>query len=266
MPETVPIGSRPCRITHRTPEMASLPLPFAAFLAGVLSFLSPCVLPLVPGYVSMISGISVQELRRQDPWAKGVVIRHAIMFVIGFSLVFITLGAVASSIGQLAGRHTALLSKVAGVIIIVFGLHLTGITPIRALYSDKRITGTPESKSAFHALLMGLAFGFAWTPCAGPILAGILALAASEATLQKGVTFLALYSLGLALPFLATSLGVNRFLAAYGRIRPHLRRVEVVSGALMITVGVLVFTHRLTTMNSWLNDIPFVRRAAELVL
>ncbi len=169
----------------------------------------------------MISGICLQELRRQDPWARGVVIHHAIMFVIGFSLVFIALGAVASSIGQLAGRHTALLSRISGVLIIVFGLHLTGITPIRVLYSDKRITGTPEGKGAVHALLVGLAFGFAWTPCVGPILAGILALAASEATLEKGVTFLALYSLGLALLFLATSLGVNRFLAAYGRIRPH---------------------------------------------
>jgi cytochrome c-type biogenesis protein len=246
--------------------MASLPLPFAAFLAGVLSFLSPCVLPLVPGYVSMISGISVQELRSQDPRAKGVVLRHAVMFVIGFSLVFIALGAVASSLGQLAGRHTALLSKVAGIIIIVFGLHLTGITPIRALYSDKRLSASSGKGNASHALLMGFAFGFVWTPCVGPILAGILALAASAATLQKGITFLALYSFGLALPFLATSLGVNRFLTAYAKLRPHMRAIEVISGSLMIVVGILVFTRHLTTINSWLNDIPFVRHAAELFL
>src|SRR5271170_7727686 len=122
--------------------MASLPVPFAAFLAGLLSFLSPCVLPLVPGYLSMVSGISVQELRRQEPRTKRAVMRHAIMFVIGFSLVFIALGAAASGIGQIAGHHMTLLSKVAGFIIIVFGLHLTGITPIRALYSDKRLAAS----------------------------------------------------------------------------------------------------------------------------
>jgi cytochrome c-type biogenesis protein len=113
---------------------------------------------------------------------------------------------------------------------------------------------------------MGFAFGFAWTPCVGPILAGILALAASEATLQKGITFLGLYSLGLALPFLATSLGVDQFLRAYGRIRRHLRMIEVISGSLMIVVGILVFTRHLTTINSWLNDILFVRRVADLFL
>jgi cytochrome c-type biogenesis protein len=246
--------------------MASLPLPFAAFLAGLLSFLSPCVLPLVPGYLSMISGISVQELRRQEPRTKRAVMYHAIMFAIGFSLVFIALGAAASSLGQIAGRHMALLSKVAGIIIIIFGLHLTGITPIRVLYSDKRLAGASGNGSASRTLVMGFAFGFAWTPCVGPILAGILALAASEATLQKGITFLGLYSLGLALPFLATSLGVDRFLSAYGRIRPHLRMIEVISGSLMIVVGILVFTRHLTTINSWLNDIPFVRRAADLFL
>jgi cytochrome c-type biogenesis protein len=240
----------------------SLPLPIATFLSGLVSFLSPCVLPLVPGYVSMISGVGVQELQRRDPDLKRGVILHAVMFVVGFSLVFIILGALASGLGQLAGRHMSLLSKVAGLIIIAFGLHQTGIIKIRALYADKRFNG-PRKGSPARALLVGCAFAFSWTPCVGPILAGILVLAASEATLEKGVGLLALYSLGLAVPFLLTSLSIGRFLAAYGRLRRHLRKIEVIGGSLMIIVGSLVFSRHLTILNAWLNNITFIRELAE---
>jgi|SRR5579863_206249 len=246
--------------------MSALPLPVAAFLAGLISFLSPCVLPLVPGYVSMISGVGVKELQRRDANVKRVVILHAVMFVVGFSLVFVTFGAVASSLGQLAGRHMSLLSKIAGLIIVLFGLHLTGMLKIRALYADKRFDGPSGKRGPANAFLVGLAFAFGWTPCVGPILAGILALAASEATLQQGVGLLTLYSLGLAVPFLLTSLSVERFLAAYGRFRHLLRRVEVIGGSLMIVVGALVFTRHLTILNSWLNDIPLFRSMADRFL
>ena len=182
--------------------MSSLPLPFAAFLAGLISFLSPCVLPLVPGYVSLISGAGIEELKRQDAGLRRSVMLNSLAFITGFSLVFIAFGAVASSIGQLVGRHVDVLSKIAGLIIVVFGLHLTGLVPIKALYSDKRLHGLSNGGTAARSFLMGFAFAFGWAPCAGPILAVVLAFAASEATIYKGVSLLAIYSLGLALPFL----------------------------------------------------------------
>ena len=246
--------------------MSSLPFPLAAFLAGLVSFLSPCVLPLVPGYVSMISGVGVQALQRRDAKLTRGMLLHAVLFVSGFSLVFVALGAVASGIGQLAGRHMGLVSKIAGVIIISFGLHLTGMVRIRALYADKRLTELSTRTGPGYAFLIGVAFAFGWTPCVGPILAGILALAATEATVQTGIAFLALYSLGLAVPFLLTCVGIERFLVAYARFRHHTRHMELVGGSLMIAVGGLVFTRHLTIINSWVNDIPFFRWTAEHLL
>ena len=142
--------------------MSSLPLPFAAFLAGLISFLSPCVLPLVPGYVSLISGAGIEELKRQDARLRRSVMLNSLAFITGFSLVFIAFGAVASSIGQLVGRHVDLLSKIAGLIIVVFGLHLTGLVPIKALYSDKRLDGLSIGGIAVRSFLTGLAFASSW--------------------------------------------------------------------------------------------------------
>jgi len=242
--------------------MASLTLPAAALCAGVVSFLSPCVLPLVPGYLSMISGVGAYELRDGHA-ARTAVLWYALVFVLGFSLVFVSFGAIASSIGQLLARHIALLSQVAGVIIIVFGLHLTRLMPLKWLYANQQLDALFRNKGPWGAFLIGLAFGFGWTPCVGPVLAAILALAASEATLAKGVALLSLYSIGLAVPFLATSLAVGRFLSVYQRFRHYLGRVEFAAGSLMIAVGVLVFTHHLTMVNAWLNDIPVFRNMAE---
>ena len=246
--------------------MSSLPLPIAAFFAGLISFLSPCVLPLVPGYVSLISGAGVEELQRQDAKLKRSVILNSLTFVTGFSLVFIIFGAVASQVGRFLGHHVDLLSKVAGVIIIIFGLHLTGLLPIRALYADKRLHGLSDGGTAARSFLMGFAFAFGWAPCAGPILATVLTFAASEATINKGVALLAIYSLGLAVPFLLTAVGINRFLAFYARFRRHLHRLEIVSGTLLIVVGVMVFTRHFALINSWMNSIPFFRRMAEKFL
>src|SRR5438552_3394861 len=142
--------------------MSSLPLPIAAFIAGVISFMSPCVLPLVPGYVSLISGAGVEELQRQDAKLKRSVMLNSLTFVTGFSLVFISFGAIASQVGRFLGRHVDLLSKVAGVIIVVFGLHLTGLLPIRALYTDKRLHGLSKGGTAARSFLMGFAFAFSW--------------------------------------------------------------------------------------------------------
>jgi cytochrome c-type biogenesis protein len=233
--------------------MHNLPLPLAAFLAGILSFLSPCVLPLVPGYVSLISGASVEDLQTPERRMLRTVMLHSITFVLGFSVVFIALGAVATGIGQVVNEYHSLLSKIAGIIVIIFGLHLTGIWKIKALYADKRMHDVKGGSSAVGSFAVGFAFAFGWTPCIGPILATILVLAGAQQTVFKGIVLLAVYSLGLAVPFLLTSLGVDRFLSFYSRFRRHLHTVEVISGILLIAVGVLIFLNNLRLLSGYLS-------------
>jgi len=233
--------------------MHNLPLPLAAFLAGILSFLSPCVLPLVPGYVSLISGASVEDLQSPERRMLRTVMLHSVTFVLGFSVVFIALGAVATGIGQVVNEYHSLLSKIAGIIVIMFGLHLTGIWKIKALYADKRLHDVKGGSSAVGSFAIGFAFAFGWTPCIGPILATILVLAGAQQTVLKGIVLLAVYSLGLAVPFLLTSLGVDRFLSFYGRFRRHLHTVEVISGVLLIAVGVLIFLNNLRLLSGYLS-------------
>jgi cytochrome c-type biogenesis protein len=235
--------------------MSAAPVPITtAFLAGLLSFLSPCVLPLVPGYISLISGTGAETLESADNRrALGTVMLNSITFIIGFSIVFIMLGAGATVLGQLVGRFRRDLTFVAGLVIIVFGLHLTGLLKIKALYADKRMHDVKGGSSPLGAFLVGFAFAFGWTPCIGPILAGILTLAAAEETVTKGMALLAIYSAGLAVPFLLTSLGIDRFLAFYSRFRRHLHAVEVVSGVLLIAIGALVLTGRFTVLSGYLS-------------
>jgi len=233
--------------------MHNLPLPLAAFFAGVLSFLSPCVLPLVPGYVSLISGASVEELQSPERRMLRTVMLHSITFVLGFSVVFVALGAVATGVGQVVNEYHALLSKIAGIVVIIFGLHLTGVLKIKALYADKRLHDVKGGASAVGSFAVGFAFAFGWTPCIGPILATILVFAGAQETVWKGTLLLAVYSLGLAVPFLLTSLGVDRFLAFYGRFRRHLHAVEVLSGVLLIAIGVLIFLNNLRLLSGYLS-------------
>ena len=233
--------------------MSSLPLPLAAFVAGILSFLSPCVLPLVPGYVSLISGSTVDALQTEDRKISRTVMLNSLLFIAGFSIVFIMLGAVATSLGQLTRQYHNILAKVAGAVIVIFGLHLTGIFKINALYSDKRMHGVKGSSTPFGSFIIGFAFAFGWTPCIGPILATILVFAGSQDTVFKGILLLAVYSLGLAVPFLLTSLGVQRFMAFYTRFRRHLHTVEVVSGVLLIIFGVLIATGRFSILSGYLG-------------
>jgi cytochrome c-type biogenesis protein len=233
--------------------MHGLPLPLAAFVAGILSFLSPCVLPLVPGYVSLISGATAEDLQSEDRRMLGTVMLHSLTFILGFSVVFIALGAVATGIGQFANEYHNVLAKLAGIVVIVFGLHLTGLLKIKALYADKRLHDVKGGSSAFGSFAVGFAFAFGWTPCIGPILATILVFAGAQETVFKGVLLLAIYSLGLAVPFLLTSLGVDRFLVFYGRFRRHLHTVEVISGVLLIAVGVLIFMNNLKLLSGYLS-------------
>src|SRR5881394_300025 len=228
---------------------SSLPLPIAAFLGGLISFLSPCVLPLVPGYISLISGASVDELQSQLGASRmRAVMVNSLTFVLGFTLVFVSLGAAATSIGRLLREYKGVIGQIAGAVIIIFGLHLTGILKISALYADKRMHTVGTGKSAWGSFLVGFAFAFGWTPCIGPILAAILTIAASQRTVSKGILLLAIYSLGLAVPFLLTSLGIDRFLAFYSRFRRHLHAVEVASGVLLIVIGALFVTRHFTVL------------------
>jgi cytochrome c-type biogenesis protein len=233
--------------------MSSLPLPLAAFFAGLISFLSPCVLPLVPGYVSLISGVGVDELKSSDGQLMRRVMVNSVGFILGFTLVFVVLGAAATEIGQVLGVYKHTLSRIAGVVIILFGLHLTGIFKIKALYMDARLHSLKGSSTPVGAFVIGFAFAFGWTPCLGPILTAILTIAGEQDTLVKGILLLAVYSLGLAVPFLLTSLGIERFLKFYSRFRSHMHALEVASGGLLIALGILLVLGRFTLISNWFS-------------
>ncbi len=285
----------------------------AAFVAGLISFLSPCVLPLVPGYISMLSGIGVEQLRRGEK-PRGSLLASSFAFVMGFSAVFVAFGASASAVGQFLLQNKNLLAPFAGAIIVLFGLHLIGLLgriPVRAglivgavlafaglaiwmrlgggsprsfgpaqlisvslifltgpmltrwLNRDvhfRNLGGRTEQDSSagpfagvLSGFLLGFAFAFGWTPCIGPILAGVLAMAATSETISRGVFMLAVYSAGLAIPFLLTALGINQFLGFYQRFRRHLHAVEVGSGILLLAVGSLIFVNRLTLLSGKLS-------------
>ena len=233
--------------------MSTLPLPIAAFVAGLISFLSPCVLPLVPGYVSLISGAGVDQLQAHESGLLKKVMLNSIAFVVGFSIVFVTLGAISTSVGQLLAIYKAKLAVVAGVVIIIFGLHLTGIFQIKALLADTRLHQLKGGSTAWGAFVIGFAFAFGWTPCVGPILAVILGFAAAQDSVIKGILLLAIYSLGLAVPFLLTSLGIERFLKFYSRFRSHMHALEVASGVLLILLGGLLVFGRFTLISNYLS-------------
>ena len=233
--------------------MTSLPLPLAVFVAGLLSFLSPCVLPLVPGYVSLISGVGVEQLKLKEGELFRKVMLNSAAFIIGFSIVFITLGAISTEVGQVLSQYKSLLARIAGAVIILFGLHLTGLFQIKALLADKRLHGLKGSSSAWGAFVIGFAFAFGWTPCVGPILAVVLGFAAAQDTVWKGIFLLAIYSAGLAVPFLLTSLGIERFLKFYNRFKFHMHAVEVASGALLIGLGILLVMGRFALISGYFS-------------
>jgi cytochrome c-type biogenesis protein len=246
--------------------MDSLTLPLAVFVAGLVSFLSPCVLPLVPGYVSFVSGSRIDELRRHNRTHMRPLLLRSSVFILGFSIVFIALGAIASSAGRLLGQQLSVLTKIAGLIIIASGVHKMGWLPIKWLYVDRRLRPIGQSGTAAGSFLVGFSFGFGWTPCVGPVLTTVLTVAASEATVGKGAALLAVYSAGLAVPFLLTSIAIDRFLLFSSGWRRHLHTLEVMSGATLVTIGVMIFTGQFTRLNAWMNSIPLVRRIAEKFL
>ena len=243
--------------------MSSLPLPIAAFFAGLISFLSPCVLPLVPGYVSLISGAGVEELKSPQGQLMRRVMVNSVGFILGFTVVFMTLGAISTEIGQVAARYKHTLSIIAGVVIIIFGLHLTGIFKIKALYTDARLHSVKGSSTPIGAFVIGFAFAFGWTPCLGPILTAILTLASEQDTLVKGMILLGVYSLGLAVPFLLAGLAFGRLTTAIARARRGLWLVEAIGGAVLVVFGILLVTDQLgwisTQFGSLLDHIGLRR-------
>jgi cytochrome c-type biogenesis protein len=283
---------------------------FGVFVAGIVSFLSPCVLPLVPGYVSMLSGVGVEQLK-EGKGSTGKLLTSAISFVVGFSCVFITFGASASAVGSFLLKNKQLLAPIAGALIVLFGLHLVGwlvkitvrlglivgivliaaglllmlrsgsefvLKPIqffaaalifllgpsltRWLNRDihLRNVGGGSQPGILSGFLLGFAFAFGWTPCIGPILASVLAVAATKETVMEGVMLLACYSAGLAIPFIVTAIGIGGFMKFYQKFRRHMHAVEVFSGALLLFIGALIFVNRLT----WLSQhLTFLNRFAQ---
>jgi cytochrome c-type biogenesis protein len=221
-----------------------------AFVAGILSFVSPCVLPIVPGYLSFISGANVAQLKGSEA-PKGLARRVAIMslfFVLGFSTVFVSLGAAATLVGYYLQQYKRVLGMLGGVVIIALGLHTAGILPIQWLLYEKRADVKSRPLGLVGAYVVGLAFAFGWTPCIGPILGAILLYASQQETVGQGVLLLTAYSLGLGIPFIASGLAINGFFAAFSRLRGHMKTIEYVAGALLVGVGVLLVTDRMTLL------------------
>jgi cytochrome c-type biogenesis protein len=227
----------------------------AALVAGFVSFLSPCVLPLVPPYLVFLAGTTLERFadKEAEPRIKRETVAAAVLFVLGFSTVFVALGASASVIGSLIRAYSGPLATIAGIAIIVMGLHFLGVTPIALLHRQKRLeVGKPVG--LWGAYVIGLAFAFGWTPCIGPILAAILAVAASEQTVAKGASLLAIYSLGLGVPFIAAAFAIEPFAAFLSRFRNHLHRVEQVMGALLVLTGIAFLTGSINQVSVWLLE------------
>ncbi|MDE2363061.1 MAG: cytochrome c biogenesis protein CcdA [Hyphomicrobiales bacterium] len=224
----------------------------AAAAAGVLSFLSPCVLPLVPPYLTFIAGTTVEELVDEGATrARRDVLIAALLFVAGFSTVFVALGATASVFGQLLRANLQILSWIAGAAIIAMGLHFLGLFKLNILYREKRVE-VEKPVGLWGAYVMGLAFAFGWTPCIGPILAAILAVASSEETAMKGAGLLAVYSFGLGVPFIAAALAIEPFMNFLKRFRSHFGKVEKIVGLALVATGVAFLTGGMQTLSIWL--------------
>jgi cytochrome c-type biogenesis protein len=232
---------------------------FGAFLGGLLSFVSPCVLPLVPPYLGFLGGVTFEQLEQPGAAAMRRVFAGALAFVLGFATVFVTMGLGASAIGQAIARYFDILSIVAGAVIIVFGLHLLGVFRIGVLFREARFHVAGRSASLASAYVVGLAFAFGWSPCVGPILAPILALAGAKESVAEGGLLLGVYALGMGVPFLAAAAAAPWFLRVMKRARPYLRHVERVLGAVLVFTGVLFVTGSFREIGIWLyNTFPWL--------
>ncbi len=222
-----------------------------ALTAGILSFLSPCVLPLVPSYLTFVTGMSLEDL--QEGVDRRTTLIHSLLFVAGFSLVFILLGASASFLGQFFKEYQVWIARVGGLVIIVLGLHLTGVLKLTPLLREKRMQLNDKPAGYLGTIGVGAAFAAGWTPCIGPVLGAILTYGFSQKTMWAGVGLLTVYSIGLAIPFLISALVLDWFLQAFKRFRKYMRLVEILSGGLIILLGLLLLTGSFTLLTGWLT-------------
>jgi len=226
-----------------------------AFSAGLLSFLSPCVLPLIPAYVSYLTGSSIEELKNDK--TKLLTLYKSFGFVLGFSIIFILMGLSITSLGKLLITHKDLFRKVGGTIIFVFGLHTLGIFKVKLFYREKKILHFNKIKGPFSSIIMGMAFATGWTPCIGPILSSILIYATSMNSVGTGVLLLIMYSLGLTVPFILTAIAIESFTTQFKKLSKYLPVISTLSGLLMIIMGLLVFTNKLSILSQYGNFINF---------
>lgn len=226
-----------------------------AFSAGLLSFLSPCVLPLVPAYVSYLTGSAINELDNKK--AKLTILYKSFGFVLGFSIIFIIMGASITSLGKLFNDNQVIFRKISGTLMIIFGFHTMGLLKIKLLYREKRFSSFNKASGKFSSILMGMAFAAGWTPCIGPILSSILIYASSFETIGKGILLLSVYSLGLAVPFILTALAIGSFTKHKNAIFKYLPIISYISGILLVSMGVLIFTDKVTKLSGYLDFFNF---------
>lgn len=237
-----------------TPEISYI----SAAFAGLISFLSPCVLPLVPPYLSFIAGTTSEQMNSEEAIERDVFLRivfSAVVFVLGFTTVFVALGATATTIGQLIQSNLDILAKIGGVIIIIFGIHFLGLVKIPLLYREARYHADTKPAGYLGSYVIGLAFAFGWTPCIGPVLAVILAMAAAADTLSTGITLLLIYSLGLGIPFILAAMAIKPFMKFMKKFRRHLGTVEKVMGGFLVLTGILFITGSMTLIATWLIEM-----------
>ena len=222
-----------------------------AFFAGILSFLSPCVLPLVPSYISFITGLSLEELGER----RGVALTHAVLFVSGFTLIFMGLGAGATQLGAFLNTQQVWLERIGGALVVFFGLYMLGVIRLQSLMQERRVHIQDKPVGYLGSVLVGLAFGAGWTPCIGPILAAILTFTAAEASIGQGMVLLLAYSLGLAIPFLIAALAVERFIGWFKQFRQYLPIVTRISGGMLVGFGLLLMTGYFSILAGWLQGL-----------
>jgi len=224
---------------------------FGAFLAGLLSFLSPCVLPLIPSYITYLTGLSFADLQAEHPTHKvrQTAMLHSLAFIFGFTVVFVLLGASATLVGSFLNQHAAFLRKAGGVLIVLLGVHVTGLVPINLLLGEKRITLHRKPAGYMGTFLVGIAFAAGWTPCIGPILAAILMVAATEENVYHGIILLLIYSLGLGIPFFLSSLAMHQFIVMFQRFKKFIRLFEICTGIFLVLVGIMIYFNWLSRLS-----------------
>ena len=226
-----------------------------AFVAGLLSFLSPCVLPLIPSYITYITGISFADLQAEHPShiIRQKTILHSICFICGFTTVFVLLGASATFIGSFLSENAIVIRKVGGALLVILGIHVTGLMPLRFLLGEKRISIKHKPAGYAGSFMVGIAFAAGWTPCIGPILAAILAVAATEERVYQGILLLLVYSLGLGVPFLLSAIAMHQFLSVFNRFKKYIRIFEIITGLFLVVIGVLIYTNWFSRLSGYMN-------------